>query len=101
MKGLYSRLRWQWVILISAITPPCQRITQLCSLRMEGVRPLASRWQLPVHFIICAGCRRYLQQLEFLRKIGSASTTTPTSVEPMGEARKERLRERLRCERPG
>jgi hypothetical protein len=68
---------------------------------MEGVRPLSSRWQLPVHFVICAGCRRYLQQLEFLRKIGTTGTTAPAPVEPMGETRKERLRERLRCERPG
>ncbi len=70
-------------------------------MRMEGVRPLRSRWQLPVHFLICAGCRRYLHQLEFLQKIGTTATTAPTSVEPMGEARKERLRQRLRCERPG
>ncbi len=67
---------------------------------MEGIRPVQSRWQVPLHFLVCAGCRRYLRQLEFLQKIGSTGDTPPTPLEPMGEARKERLRQRLRCERP-
>jgi hypothetical protein len=101
VNGIFSRLRWKGILLLAAMTPPCRRITELCSLRMEGVRPVHSRWQLPVHFLICTGCRRYLRQLELIQTMSNAASTASTPVEPMGEARKERLRQRLRCERPG
>lgn len=96
MKRLYTWLRWRGILLLAALTPPCRKITAQCSRKLDGTRSWNSWWQLPLHFAICPGCRRYLQQLEMLHSLAADYQSRPTSPHSDAEARKDRLRRRLR-----
>ena len=103
MKSLIKTLRWRWILLLAALTPTCRDIVQQASRGHE--RPLSGydRFRLRVHLGICGACRRYLRQLDFLREASSRSGEDVASVAraQLADGAKERLKNRLRCERVG
>ena len=99
MSRFYAWLRWRVILLLAAMTPPCRAITAQCSRKMDGWPTWNSWWQIPLHFAICDGCRRYLKQLEVLHHIASGYHPPSFSEDADSVRRKDRLRQRLRCER--
>ena len=100
MNRAIAWIRWRLVLLVSALTPACRKIARLASLDHE--RPIApwTRLLLKLHLRICAGCERYLRQLDLLHRAaaragGSAPDAGP-SVRLAAEA-KDRIKRRLRC----
>ena len=103
MKGLLKTLRWRWILLFAALTPPCRRIVQQASRAHEEPLSAYDGFRLRIHLGICTACRRYLRQLDFLRE---ASARSDENVPVVARARltdgaKGRLKHRLRCERVG
>jgi hypothetical protein len=104
MKTFRQRLRWQFILFLAAVTPPCRQVARLASLGHE--RPLGpwTRLRLRVHLGICDACERYLRQLDVLhRAAGKAGERFPDRGDTAGLAAqaKERLKARMRCERAG
>jgi hypothetical protein len=59
------------VQVVANITPHCHDITRLLSQSMEQRLSLRTRLLIPLHFLICVWCKRYGEQLRFLRKYSS------------------------------
>lgn len=104
MKRLGQWLRWRWILVLAALTPPCRQVARLASRGYE--RPLGPwvRLRLRVHLSICDACERYLRQLDLLHEaagqLGEKFPERGSGARLAGEA-KERLKARLRCERVG
>lgn len=104
MKALFKRLKWRWILLLAASTPPCRQVARLASLGYE--RPLGPwmRFRIHVHLKICDACERYLRQLDVLHEaaahLGEKIPERGHGTRLAAEA-KERLKARLRCERVG
>ena len=56
------------VEIIAAHTPRCHDITRLISESMDRPLPWRTRLAMRLHYLICAWCERYRDQLGFLRK---------------------------------
>ncbi|MGC2578316.1 MAG: hypothetical protein WA376_12125, partial [Terrimicrobiaceae bacterium] len=56
---------------LANVTPHCHDITRLLSESMEHPLPLRTRLLIRLHFLICAWCKRYGEQLKLLRECGS------------------------------
>ena len=55
------------VTFIAEHTPKCHDITRLVSEAMDRPLPLRTRIAMRVHYLICAWCQRYRDQLGFAR----------------------------------
>jgi hypothetical protein len=102
MKAAFGWIRWKFILLLAALTPPCRGIARLASLARE--RPLGfwTRLRIRVHLRICDGCERYLRQLDVLhRAAGRLGESFPDAgrTARLAADAKERLKARLRCER--
>lgn len=104
MKPLLKWLKWRWIILLAALTPPCRQVARLASRGDEQPLNPWTRLRLRVHLKICDACERYLRQLDVLHEAaGRLGETIPGrghGVRLATEA-KERLKARLRCEHAG
>ncbi len=103
MNGLLKTLRWRWILVLAALTPPCRRIVQQASGAREEPLSAYDGFRLRVHLVICTACRRYLRQLDFLREASARSDEdVPAAARGrLADGAKERLKHRLRCERVG
>jgi hypothetical protein len=90
-----SWLQLQIVLLICRFTPNCPEITRILSLGMDKDLPLLTRIKLRIHYLMCAFCERYMQQLKYIRqvarefpeKIGEISDATlPTTAKEQMKA---------------
>lgn len=88
------------MVAFSKLTPNCPEVSRLSSASLD--RPLTWRERIAMraHFLICSWCRRYQQQLRFLR-------SAVRSVEQGGEAQpphtlppaaRDKLKQRLKAE---
>ena len=104
MKKAAAWIRWRFVLLLAALTPTCREVVRQASLDHEQPIGHWTRLRLRVHLRICAGCERYLRQLDVLHqaaaRAGDTIHDTGRAVHLAAEA-KERIKQRLRCERPG
>lgn len=102
MKRFLKWLKWRWIVVLAALTPPCRQIARLASRSHESPLRPWTRLRLRVHLKICDACERYLRQLDVLHEaagqLGEKVPERGHSVRLAAEA-KERLRNRLRCER--
>jgi hypothetical protein len=55
-------------VFIDRHTPKCRETTRLLSQGMDAPLPLLVRLQLRLHFLMCCYCRRYSEQLRYMRK---------------------------------
>ena len=103
MRGLLKTLRWRWILALAALTPPCRRIAQQASLAHEHPLSAYDRFRIWAHLGICTACRRYLRQIDVLREASARSDENiPAAIRArLAEDAKERLKQRLRCERVG
>lgn len=102
MSTLVKRLKWRWILLLAALTPPCRQVAQLASRGYEKPLNPWTRIRLRVHLGICDACERYLRQLDVLHeaagRLGERIPERGQNARFAAEA-KERLKARLRCER--
>jgi|GEM_PF-845810 len=101
MNGLVKWLKWRGIVCLTALTPPCRQIMQLASRSYEQPLSTVTRLQLRVHLGLCGACERYLRQLELLHEAsgGLAEQAAAMSSTKMAADAKERIKQRLRCER--
>jgi predicted anti-sigma-YlaC factor YlaD len=48
--------------------PDCREVTELTSRRQDEPLALLDRLRLQAHLALCEACRRFSQQLDFLRR---------------------------------
>ncbi|MEZ0300420.1 MAG: zf-HC2 domain-containing protein [Candidatus Methylacidiphilales bacterium] len=99
-----ARRNWfqtQLVRLIGRNTPKCRQVVRILSQGMDKKLSLKTRLQLRVHYLICDWCRRYEQQLHFLR---DAARQFPEKgcdgADPkakLADSAKERIRQKLKA----
>lgn len=98
MNALKKWLRWRFVLLLAALTPPCRQITRTVSRGYEQPLGIAMRVRLRLHLLICTACERYARQLELLHRAASRSgekqAENPIPARLSSEA-KDRLKARL------
>ena len=83
---------------LARLTPRCHDMTRLISQSQDTPLPLGTRIKMRLHYWICTWCRRYRDQIHFVRKALHICPEEP--VPPKGAAlrveAKERLKEALR-----
>ena len=67
-----NTLAKKFVQFVANVTPPCHEITRLLSKSMDGRLPLRTRLLIRLHFTVCIWCKRYAEQLKFLRQYNSS-----------------------------
>jgi len=66
---LLARIRTWWVRWVWTHTPTCKEMTHLVSRDCDGPLPGTFRLRMRLHFMICTWCRRYSEQIAFLRHV--------------------------------
>src|SRR5438477_223560 len=67
MRSLKS-IRTNGILRVWKHTPHCNEMTRLVSLQFDGTVPFPIRLRMRLHFVFCAWCRRYSEQVAFLRR---------------------------------
>ena len=65
---LFASLKTKFVVWVWNHTPTCAEMSRLTSRALEQPLSLKTRLQMRLHFVICAWCRRYFEQINFLRQ---------------------------------
>ena len=60
------------MLFIAFHTPRCREVVRIASLGLERDLPVSMRFKLWAHNLMCCWCRRYMQQLRYLRKTARA-----------------------------
>lgn len=63
---LFASLKTRFVIWVWKHTPSCAEMSRLTSRALEQPLTLKLRMKMRLHFVICAWCRRYFEQINFL-----------------------------------
>ena len=63
---LFAALKTKFVVWVWNHTPTCAEMSRLTSRALEQPLSLKMRLQMWLHFVICAWCRRYFEQINFL-----------------------------------
>jgi len=89
-------------IFITRSTPSCTEMTHLLSEEMDHPLPSLTRLKMRVHFLMCCYCRRYKENLHYLRNLfrSSAANADSLSSERLPPEARERLKELLRDQLP-
>jgi hypothetical protein len=86
---------------MNEFSPSCREATRLQSEAMD--RPLRRRQRigLRIHLILCQWCRRYGQQIGFLRSVAQGHEERDQMLPPqtLRPEAKERMKERLNSEK--
>ncbi|HEX5220500.1 MAG TPA: hypothetical protein VFZ59_13095 [Verrucomicrobiae bacterium] len=65
---LFALLKTRFVVWVWNHTPTCAEMSRLTSRALEQPLSLRMRVKMRLHFVICAWCRRYFEQLNFLHE---------------------------------
>ena len=63
---LLSSLKTKFVVWVWNHTPTCAEMSRLTSRALEQPLTFTTRIKMRLHFVICAWCRRYFKQINFL-----------------------------------
>jgi len=63
---LFASLKTKFVIWVWNHTPSCAEMSWLTSRALEQPLTFKMRLKMRLHFVICAWCRRYFEQINFL-----------------------------------
>ena len=63
---LSASLKTRFVVWVWNHTPGCAEMSRLTSRALEQPLALQVRLKMRLHFVICAWCRRYFEQINFL-----------------------------------
>lgn len=90
VRGLKTGLR--------AFSPNCREVSRLQSDTLEQSLPLARRVGLRIHLLLCRWCRRYGEQIRFLRHAVREHPEQVNAASPhtLSPAARERLKQSLR-----
>jgi hypothetical protein len=66
---LFASLKTRFVIWVWNHTPTCAEMSRLTSRALEQPLTLKLRLKMRLHFVICAWCRRYFEQIHFLHEV--------------------------------
>ncbi len=64
--NLFAQLKTKFVIWVWNHTPSCAEMSRLTSRALDQPLTLKLRLKMRLHFVICAWCRRYFEQINFL-----------------------------------
>ena len=87
---LFASLKTKFVIWVWNHTPNCAEMSRLTSRSLDEPLRLKLRLQMRLHQCICAWCRRYFEQINFLHTHAprlAVKTVTMTSKGLSAEAR--------------
>jgi DNA mismatch repair ATPase MutS len=65
---LFASLKTKFLVWVWNHTPICAEMSRLTSRALEQPLTLKMRIKMRLHFVICAWCRRYFEQINFLSK---------------------------------
>jgi hypothetical protein len=65
---LFASLKTRFVVWVWNHTPTCAEMSRLTSRALEQRLTFKTRLQMRLHFVICAWCRRYFKQINFLHQ---------------------------------
>ena len=65
---VFASLKTRFVVLVWNHTPSCAEMSRLTSRALEQPLTLKIRMKMRLHFVICAWCRRYFEQINFLHR---------------------------------
>ena len=100
MKRFTATLLRPFVLLLAAATPPCRRIVQEASTRLDSDRSRSAPWRTRAHLLISVACARYLHQLELIHSAAARMPEHRGGGSHLSEASRSRIKARLKCERP-
>ncbi len=88
-----------WLRTRRLLLPSCREMTRLTSQAMDRPPGAVQRLGMGLHLAMCAVCRRYRRQLNWIRKVAGAMPDDPSNLVPVRLQReaRERLKERLRA----
>jgi len=100
--SVLARRNWWQTMLVKFIgkhTPKCNEMVRILSKSMDEPLPLTMRIKKRFHFLICCWCRRYEEQLHYLRGVSQsfpehAGEAIPA---PVSNDAKERWKNALRA----
>ena len=64
----FASLKTKFVVWVWNHTPSCAEMSRLTSRALEQPLTLRMRLKMRLHFVICAWCRRYFEQINFLHE---------------------------------
>ena len=65
---LFASLKIKFVVWVWNHTPSCAEMSRLTSRALEQPLTIKMRLKMRLHFVICAWCRRYFAQINFLHQ---------------------------------
>ena len=65
---LFASLKTKFVVWVWNHTPSCAEMSRLTSRALEQPFTIMMRMKMRLHFVICAWCRRYFEQINFLHE---------------------------------
>ena len=68
---LFTSLKTRFVVWVWNHTQTCAEMSRLTSRALEQPLTLRMRLKMRLHFVICAWCRRYFEQINFLHEHAS------------------------------
>jgi len=91
LMGKFSRL-------LRALSPNCRDVSRLQSQALDGALPAADRLGLRLHLLLCRWCRRYGQQIRFLRAAAQNQADHDSALPEylLNPQSRERIKARLR-----
>lgn len=72
--------------MMAALLYPCAEVTRLVSESLDRDLSYGQRARLRLHFLLCVLCRRYHDQLHFLRKALRSHPERLVGHDPLGHA---------------
>jgi hypothetical protein len=64
----------------------CKQVANLASEYLDNNTPL--KWQIRLHLMMCANCRRFVKHLDITRKVSAGLTSEKTSIDAVIDAEK-------------
>jgi predicted anti-sigma-YlaC factor YlaD len=74
----------------------CLEVSRLASESLERDLPLLVRIQVQMHLLMCPPCKRYVQQVRFLREVSRTLLEDLSTCLPGSACLSETARERIR-----
>jgi hypothetical protein len=62
----FGWFKTKFVVWVWNHTPNCAEMSRLTSRSLEQPQTVMTRLKMRLHFVICAWCRRYFEQIHFL-----------------------------------
>jgi len=77
----------------------CKEVTLLASKAMDTRLGWRERWAVRLHLLYCRGCRRFSEQIQFLRRVARQPGALLAGDTCLSEAARSRIRTTLQGER--